>query len=156
MYKGYKLHIDNIISKAGKDVLSDFKDKTSAGARLKTRTRGKNKIYSCHGNEERGADGLFNVVSSSVTDLDVSIDTIKEKIDGVTTDGELANTERQSGLWARLEQYLGRLFLNSLCACHRPDLAMEDMFRVVPELTTWQSKVTRLSSYYRTSGLRRK
>ena len=32
------MYIDNIVSKAGQDVLSVYKDNTSAGTRLKTRT----------------------------------------------------------------------------------------------------------------------
>ncbi|CAB3978456.1 Hypothetical predicted protein [Paramuricea clavata] len=54
---------------------------------------------------------------------------LKSKFVGMSTDGESANTGKDSGLWARVENYVGRSTRNIWCACHRSDLAMEDVMR---------------------------
>ena len=48
---------------------------------------------------------------------------IRASYSRVTTDGESANTGRNSGLWARMEEYAGHPTFNFWCACHRSDLA---------------------------------
>jgi hypothetical protein len=53
-------------------------------------------------------------------------------------------------------RYVGHPTFNFWCACHRSDLAMEDVIRSVPELKIWNSNVVAVSTYYRTSGLRTK
>ena len=79
---------------------------------------------------QRGAEGLFNVILFSLSGI--SEDIIEAKLAGITTDGESANTGRLSGLWARLEQYVGHETFKVWCTCHRSDLAMEDNFHCVP------------------------
>jgi hypothetical protein len=74
------------------------------------------------------------------------------KLSGLTTDGESANTGRKTGLWKRLEEYVGRPILSVWCACHRSDLAMEDLERSIPELKIWRINVSLLAQYYRASG----
>ena len=101
---------------------------------------------------QRGAEGLFNVILSSLSGI--SEDIIKTKFAGITTDGESVNKGRLSGLWAKLEQYVGHETFNVWCTCHRSDLAMEDIFHCVPELEHWQSKLSSLATFYRVSGLR--
>ena len=95
----------------------------------------KTRLLSVRKSTQRGAEGLFNVILSSLSSI--SEDIIKTKFAGIPTDGESANTSRLSGLWARLEQYVGHETFNVWCTCHRSDLAMEDIFYCVPEL--WQN-----------------
>jgi hypothetical protein len=106
--------------------------------------------------EKRGAEGLCDAVISSLKDIGLTDTHIRASYSGVTTDGESANTGRNSGLWARMEEYVGHPTFNFWCACHRSDLAMEDVIRSVPELKIWNSNVVAVSTYYRTSGLRTK
>ena len=89
------------------------------------------------------------VASSELTDaagledcflegLGVGDTMMRGKFAGVTTDGEPANNGRYTGLWKRFEDYVGRSLMNFRCACHRSDLAMEDMEASVPELKEWK------------------
>ena len=57
--------------------------------------------------EKRGAEGLLDAVVSSLKYLGLDDANIKAKYSDLTTDGESANTGRKSGLWARLEEYVG-------------------------------------------------
>ncbi|CAB3999235.1 Hypothetical predicted protein [Paramuricea clavata] len=106
--------------------------------------------------EKRGAHGLFDAVVSSLKDVGLDDMDIKAKYSGLTTDGESANTGQKSGLWARMDEYVGHPSFNLWCACHRSDLAMEDLVASVPELTIWKANVVAVATYYRTSGLRTK
>ena len=106
--------------------------------------------------EARGAKGLFGALVKSLNDLGLSKEEISDKLVGVTTDGESANTGRSTGLWARMEGYVEHATLNFWCACHRSDLAMEDVMKSVPELKIWNSNLIGVATYYRTSGLRTK
>jgi hypothetical protein len=78
------------------------------------------------------------------------------KLSGLTTDGESANTGRKTGLWKRVEEYVGCPILSVWCACHRSDLAMEDLERSIPELKIWKINISSLAQYYRASAKRTK
>ena len=104
--------------------------------------------------EKRGAEGLLDAVVSSLMDVGLN-DVIKAKYSGLTTDGESANTGQKSGLWTRMNEYVGHQSFNLWCACHRSDLAMEDPVASVPELTIWKANAVAVATY-RTSGLRTK
>lgn len=52
-----------------------------------------------------------------------------------------------------MEEYVGLPTLNIWCACHRYDLAIEDLMQSVPELKVWNMNVISVATYYRTSGL---
>lgn len=106
--------------------------------------------------EERGAKGLFGALVKSLNELGLSKEEISDKLVGVTTDGESANTGRLTGLWARMEGYVQQSTLNFWCACHRSDLAMEDVMKSIPELKIWNSNLIGVATYCRTSGLRTK
>ena len=106
--------------------------------------------------EKRGAEGLLDAVVSSLMDVGLDDIVIKSKYSGLTTDGESANTGQKSGLWARMDEYVGHPSFNLWCACHRSDLAIEDLVASVPELTIWKANVAAVATYYRTSGLRTK
>ena len=92
----------------------------------------------------------------ALDDLGIEKGDLEDKLVGLTTDGESANTERESGLWSRVEKYVGHPTINFWCACHRSDLAMEDIMKSGPELKIWQSNLVGLATYYRASGLRTK
>ena len=80
---------------------------------------------------------------------------LQTKFVGVSSDGESANAGRVSGLWSRMENYMyiWHPTLNIRYACHRSDLAMEDLMQSVPELKVWNANVVSVATYYRTSGL---
>ena len=105
---------------------------------------------------DRGAKGLFGALLKALEDLGIEKGDLEDKLVGLTTDGESANTGRESGLWSRVEKYVGHPTINFWCACHRSDLAMEDIMKSVPELKIWQSNLVGLATYYRASGLRTK
>ena len=42
-------------------------------------------------------------------------DIAKDKLTGLTTDGESANTGKNSGLWVRMKEYLGRDLFCLVC-----------------------------------------
>ena len=65
----------------------------------------------------------------------VGVDT--EKLVGVTTDGENANTVKKGGLWKLLRDHVGRDILAVWCICHQSDLALESVQTEVPELSIW-------------------
>ena len=94
----------------------------------------KTRFVTVASSELRGAAGLEDCFLTSMKSLGVDEAMIREKFAGVTTDGESANTGRNTGLWRRLEDCTGHELMNFWCACHRSDLAMEDMEASVPEL----------------------
>ena len=53
--------------------------------------------------EERGAKGLFGALVKPLNDPGISKEEITDKLIGVTTDGESANTGRSTDLWARMD-----------------------------------------------------
>ena len=53
-----------------------------------------------------------------------------------------------------MEEYVSHPTFNFWCACHRSDLAMEDVIRCVLELNIWKSSVVAISTYYRTKELK--
>ena len=88
----------------------------------------------------RGADGLLDSFISCVKSVGVET----EKLVGVTTDGENANTGKNAGLWKLLTDQMGRDILTTWCVCHRSDLAIESVQAAVPELSVWMSAVLAL------------
>ncbi|XP_071053673.1 zinc finger protein 862-like [Onthophagus taurus] len=97
--------------------------------------------------ESKGAKGLLEVTVNTCEKSFVPT----ELLVGVTTDGEAANSGRESGLWKLLEDYLGHKLLTVWCYCHRSDLAVESALELVPELKMWMSNITGTSRYFRTS-----
>ena len=81
---------------------------------------------------------------------------VQSKFVGVSSDGESANTGHNFGWWSRMEEYVGHPTLNIWSACHRSDLAMEDLMQSVPELKLWHTNLISVATYYRTSALRTK
>ena len=75
-----------------------------------------------------GAEGLCFAMTNCFDDMGLSKEYLQSKFVGMSTDGESANTGRESGLWARLEN-VGRSTMNFWCVCHHSDLAMEDVMR---------------------------
>ena len=105
----------------------------------------------------KGAAGLEDCVLTGLKTIEVDkLVMKKKKYAGVTTDGEAANTGSKSGLWKRLEDHVERKLMNFWCACHRYDLAMEDMEESVPELKVWKSNLLSIPEYYHKSATRTK
>ena len=97
--------------------------------------------------EEGGASGLLEAVTSALDSCAAPVD----KLIGLTTDGEAANTGRQAGLRAKLRQHLKRDVMTMWCVCHRSDLAMEALEDSISELRLWKAEMTGLMTYFRTS-----
>lgn len=65
--------------------------------------------------DTRGAEGLLDSVILRFKDIGIE-NLAKEKLVGLTTDGENANTGKSSGLWVRMKEYLQRdIFLCLVC-----------------------------------------
>ncbi|CAB4034784.1 E3 SUMO- ligase KIAA1586-like isoform X3 [Paramuricea clavata] len=99
-----------------------------------------------------GAEGLLDSFTTCIENIGINTD----KLVGVTTDGENANTEKNAGLWKLLQDYIGRDILTIWCVCHRSDLALESVQAEVPELTIWMSNVLAVATFFRTSPRRTK
>ena len=99
------------------------------------------RFVSARKSEKRGAEGLFCAAQSSIEGVGLTKNEVQAKFVGVSSDGESANTGCISGLWARMEEYVGHPTLNVWCACHWSDLAMEDLImQSVPELKCLEYK----------------
>lgn len=101
----------------------------------------------------RGAEGLMDSVKIVFENLGLS-ETAKDKLTGLTTDGESANTGKNSGLWVRMKEYLGRDLLCVWCVAHRSDLAMLDLESAVNEVQHWKINVKSIATFYRASAVR--
>eukprot|EP00795_Rhopilema_esculentum_P009534 gene9534-biopygen10963 len=99
-----------------------------------------------------GAEGLLDSFISCLKSVGVET----EKLVGVTTDGEKANTGKNAGLWTLLKQHIGRDILTAWCVCHRSDLALESVQSEVPELHLWMADVLALSTFFHSSPRRTK
>ena len=99
-----------------------------------------------------GVDGLLDSFISCLKGVGVEA----EKLVGVTTDGENANTGKNAGLWTLLRDLIGRDILTAWCVCHRSDSALESVQAEVPELSIWMSAILALSSFFRASPRRTK
>ena len=97
-----------------------------------------------------GADGLLDALTTCLKS--VGVDT--EKLVGITTDGENANTGKNGGLWKLLKDYTGKELLTAWCICHRSDLALESVQSEVPELSLWMTNVLAVSKFFRQSPRR--
>ena len=116
----------------------------------------KTRFVTVASSELRGAAGLEDCFLASMKDVGVDETMMEEKFAGVTTDGESANTGRNTGLWKRLEDDAGHKLIIFWCACHRSDLAMEDMEAGVPELKVWKANLLSIPEYYHKSAVRTK
>ena len=99
-----------------------------------------------------GAEGLMEVTKATLDRIQADT----SKLMGITTDGEAANTGRNSGLWQRLQEHISHKVLTMWCTCHRSDLAMESVEASVPELSHWKTDVTAVATYFRASKSRTK
>ena len=81
---------------------------------------------------------------------------IQEKLVGITTDGEAANTGKNNGLWKLLQDECGKEILTMWCCAHRSDLAIEEMMSSVDELRIWKAALIGVASYFRVSKCKTK
>lgn len=102
---------------------------------------------------KRGAEGLLDCILSTLKKLGLE-DMDKEKLTGLTTDGESANTGKKSGLWVRLREYLKRDILCIWCVTHRCDLAFSDIESMVTEVKHWKINLKSVATFYRGSAIR--
>ena len=100
-----------------------------------------------HSPNESGAQGLLEAVNASLVVCKRNVD----KLMGITTDGESANTGKKNGLWKLLSDQLQREILTFWCCAHRSDLASEAITDSVPELNIWKANLVGVSTSFRTS-----
>jgi hypothetical protein len=100
--------------------------------------------------ETSGAEGLLEATMSAIQGIPA------EKIVGICTDGEAANTGKNAGLWKLLSEKLNKSLVTIWCVGHRSDLALEAVINNVPELKIWKSNLKSVATYYRTSTTRQK
>ena len=87
--------------------------------------------------DKRGSEGLLDAVVLALQKLDLE-DAARQKLVGLTTDGESANTGRKTGLWARKKTYLERDIICFWCAfAHRARFWCSLTLR--PELMKWST-----------------
>ena len=98
---------------------------------------------------KNGALGLLEAVNKTL-DLTGGKD---NKLVGVTTDGESANTGRHGGLWRLLADQVQRGLATIWGAAHRSDLAIELVVSTLPELGIWKSNPLGIV-FYDSSGRR--
>ncbi|KAF0759420.1 DUF4371 domain-containing protein, partial [Aphis craccivora] len=102
---------------------------------------------------KRGAEGLLDCILSTLKKLGLE-NISKEKLLGLTTDGESANTGKKSGLWVRLREYLKKDTLCIWCVAHRCDLAFSDIESMVTEVKHWKINIKSVATFYRGSAIR--
>lgn len=100
--------------------------------------------------EAHGADGLLEAVLFALREVNC------DKLFGITTDGESANTGKNRGLWRLLVERLDRDLLTMWCVAHRSDLAMEAIVVAIPELKIWLINLKSVCTYFRVSAKRKK
>ena len=83
-------------------------------------------------------------------------DNLMDKIVGITTDGESANTGKKGGSWQLFPNKLQRNLITVCFVCHRSDLAIESVQSSAQELKHWMSDVIAVSTFFRASARRTK
>ena len=94
-----------------------------------------------------GASGLLDGFVYCLNDVKVET----TKLVGVTTDGENANTGKNSGLWKLLKEHTGKEILTAWCVWYHSDLAFESVQSQVPGLSIWMSNVLVVATFFGTS-----
>lgn len=102
--------------------------------------------------DDYGAKGLLTATTRILGQSSISTDNLVE----VITDGEAANTGKNSGLWKILQDHLGHKLLTVWCTCHRSDLSMEAVISNVPEMKIWLMNLTNIPKYFHSAPLKTK
>ena len=105
-----------------------------------------------HSPEERRAHGLLETVNQALKVREAN----EDKLVGITTDGEAANTGRNAGLRKLLGDQLERNIFTFWCCAYRSDLATEAIINSVPELKIWKSSLIGVATFFRTSTSKKK
>lgn len=111
--------------------------------------------------ENSGAEGLLDSLCNSLENIkqskkSESDENFMDKLIGISTDGESANTGSKGGLWELLKEKLERKLITMWCVCHRSDLAYESVHDSVPELKYWMVDVKAVANFFRASAVRTK
>lgn len=114
------------------------------------------KFVAAKTSELRGSEALVDVFRTCMDTVGIEDSVLKKKFAGITTDGESANTGKNTGLWKRLELLVGHSLMNFWCACHRSDLAMEDIEIYLPEFKIWKTNLIAVATYFHSSAARTK
>ncbi|KAF5279568.1 hypothetical protein FQA39_LY18281 [Lamprigera yunnana] len=86
--------------------------------------------------EKRGAEHLLEAIKILFEDLNID-KLAKEKLTGLTTDGENANAGNHSGIWVRMKHYLQRDVLCMWYLAYKSDLVLPDVEMNVTEIKHW-------------------
>lgn len=103
--------------------------------------------------ETRGSEGLLDSIKLCFKDLGIE-NLAKEKLIGLSTDGENANTGKHSGLWVRMKEYLERDISCIWCVTHRTDLVLNDLEVTISEVRIWKNDLKAVATFYRGSDIR--
>ena len=111
--------------------------------------------------EKSGAEGLLDSLCNSLENIKQSKQSendqdFMDKLIGISTDGESANTGSKGGLWELLKEKVQRKLITMWCVCHRSDLAFESVHNSVPELKYWMVDVKAVANFFRASAIRTK
>lgn len=109
-------------------------------------------IGECH-SQLHGAEGMLDAFLLRIRDLNLE-EKVKEKLVGLTTDGENANTGAHCGLWKAMSDFLEHGLMTVWCVAHRSDLAFESIEASVPEVRHWLADIRAVSKYFRASSRR--
>lgn len=105
---------------------------------------------------QRLAIGLMAAVMEALKTAVNDPKLILRKTSSVCTDGTNVNSGDKSGLWVLEIQSIGSEipFTKVWCAAHRAELVWKDMAKSVPEVSKAFSVLSKMSSYFHSSGLR--
>ena len=82
----------------------------------------KTRLVTIASSELIGVAGLEDCFLTSMKGVGIAQAMLREIFTSVTTDGESANTGRNTGLWKRLEDNVGHKLITFWCACNHSDL----------------------------------
>lgn len=143
----FSIQVDGSVDKYGVDNKFITARLVSENGELSTMFLGEKKANT------RGAQGLLDSVILCFKDMGIE-NLAKEKLVGLTTDGENANTGKNSGLWVRMKEYLQRDIFCIWCVAHRTDLVLNDLESTISEVKIWKNDLKAVATFYRASSIR--
>lgn len=111
---------------------------------------------------ERGAQGLFQTCLNAMTKLlskDFVYEHILPKVSSICTDGVNTNKGETGGLWFYLQNEIKKSnskipLIKIWCVAHRANLTFSDLTKNCAPISDIIGNMSKISSYFRTSGLR--
>lgn len=89
---------------------------------------------------KRGSEGLINYILLTLKNIIIE-DIAKQNLIRLNTDGESANTSKNSSLCVRFREYVNREILCLWCIAHQSVLAFVDLQSSVMKLKHWNNTI---------------